>query len=636
MRILARGFLSILFFFSFILITHNLSFITREAFAEGEFETDYDVTYNINSQGLTTVTQQIELKNKTPNFYAERFQLKIGSTKVDNVSASDNTGPLETEINFENNLTTISVKFNQKVIGTGKSLPWQLTYTSSELVTKNGQIWEISIPRLARSADIGSYRARIIVPDKFGPQAFAIPNPKEEEKSSTSQIFTFDKDQLLESGIAMSFGEKQVFSFKLNYYLDNNNVTSQIRTITLPPDNNYQQVVLEKLNPEPENVIVDEDGNFKALYRLKPRQKLDAVAEGFVEVFHKPFRNIYKPLKNSDKNLYTQPQRYWETDNAFIKDKASELKEPQKIYDFVVNFLSYSQDRLQEPKIERKGAASAYATPNDSICMEFTDLFIAIARAAGIPTREVTGFAYTQNERLRPLSLALDKGDILHAWPEYWDTKLGWVQIDPTWGSTSGGLDFFNKLDFNHITFTQRGKSSTTPLPPGSFKREDQENKKSVFVEFAQNLPETTLDSKLSIVAPPKIISGIPTKVRAQVKNQGSISIYDQELTLEASILKNTGQTGFPVRILPPFSTQYFDFRLTSDNLLLNSQDTLVLNYFDSQITQPVSILPFYNLIFSPAFIASVMVIFVLIATGLFLYKKFVKKSRPQIPFLKT
>src|SRR5207253_678222 len=122
----------------------------------GEFETSYKVAYDVETTGKTKVTQNIVLKNKTSNYYADQFQLKIGSTKVDNVKAQDATGPLQTEAKFEDNITTITIKFNQKVIGIEKTLPWTLTYSSDELANKSGQIWEVSIPRLARSIDIAS------------------------------------------------------------------------------------------------------------------------------------------------------------------------------------------------------------------------------------------------------------------------------------------------------------------------------------------------------------------------------------------------------------------------------------------------------------------------------------------------
>jgi len=54
----------------------------------------------------------------------------------------------------------------------------------------------------------------------------------------------------------------------------------------------------------------------------------------------------------------------------------------------------------------------------NAVCLEYTDLFVTLARAAGIPSRSIEGFAYTKNSRLRPLSLV---DDVLHAWVQYYD-----------------------------------------------------------------------------------------------------------------------------------------------------------------------------------------------------------------------
>ena len=238
MNLIARLLFSSLFIFLSVFLA---STSIQEA---GEFQTDYKVSYVVEPTGTTNVSQSIVLKNKTANFYADTFELKIGSTKVDNVKAQDSLGPLETNVKFDNNVTSISVKFNQRVIGVDKTLPWTLTYSSRELATKSRQIWEISIPKVADSQDIGTYEASVLVPPTFGPVAFAVPQPINSQAESRSQSFSFSKDQLTKSGIAMSFGEKQVFSFNLNYFLENNNLTTQIQSISLPPDNNYQKVVL--------------------------------------------------------------------------------------------------------------------------------------------------------------------------------------------------------------------------------------------------------------------------------------------------------------------------------------------------------------------------------------------------------
>ena len=304
MRLFAR-------FFAPIAILCFLFLLPQSVKAAGEFQTDYNVIYNVESSGRTNVTQEIKLTNKTANFYADKFELKIGSAKVDNVTASDSVGPMESQVRFEDNVTIISVNFNQRVIGIEKSLPWTLSYSSAELATKSGQIWEVSIPKVADSTDIATYKAAVNVPQEFGPIAFAVPEPKTRETLFKRQQYTYDKDQLTQSGIAMSFGEKQIFSFDLNYNLENKNFTTQIQNISLPPDNNYQKVVIEKIDPQPLDVVVDQDGNFLATYRLSPKDKKDIKVSGYVEVFSKPFRKIETELTNEQRELYIQPQPLW-------------------------------------------------------------------------------------------------------------------------------------------------------------------------------------------------------------------------------------------------------------------------------------------------------------------------------------
>src|SRR3989344_7406342 len=286
MRLLARAIfcflLTPLFFAIFFLV------LPSNILADGEFQTDYDVNYKVDENGKTEVIQTITLENKTANYYADKFELKIGSIKVEDVKASDGLGELAPEIKFDDNVSTISVKINQRVIGLGKKVTLNLSYTSSELATKSGQIWEVSIPRLAKSPDLNNYSAQITTPKSFGPVAFAVPEPKTHSETFKTQTFIFDKDQLTSSGISMSFGQNQVFEFTLKYFLENSSITGKVGEVTLPPDNNYQKIVLDKIDPEPENIIVDEDGNFIAKYRLAPKKQINIIAKGYVEEFSKP------------------------------------------------------------------------------------------------------------------------------------------------------------------------------------------------------------------------------------------------------------------------------------------------------------------------------------------------------------
>ncbi len=622
MRFFARVSLGIIIVSSLWIIS------TNNAKAEGEFQSDYKVQYTIDKSGHTSVVQNIILKNKTPNFYADKFELKIGSTKVADVQARDETGELQTDVKFENNTTSITVSFKQKVIGEGKQLSFVLTYNTNEIATKSGQIWEVSIPKLAKSTDTGIYDAIVSIPRALGPIAFAIPEPVSTNLTLQTQDFTFNKDQLFSTGIAMSFGEKQVFAFNLKYLLTNINLTSQTMDISLPPDNNYQKIVLEDINPKPVDVRVDNDGNFLASYRLSPKQQINVGVKGEVEVFSKPFRKIEKSITQAQIDTYTEPQRYWETDNSFVRDKAQELKTPEKIYQFVSSYLTYNNDRLNQQKIERKGALSAYNNPKDAVCMEFTDLFIAIARAAKIPAREVEGYAYTQNERLRPLSLNLYQGDILHAWPEYWDDKLGWVQIDPTWGATSGGIDYFSKLDFNHVTFIQRGEASTSPIPAGAYKEEKSRNEKTVFVEFAEQLPNPINNAEVNLTLPKKSYSSLPFKLLATLTNTGTTSIIGQDLALSTSGLGENKDSTINIPILPPYATKNYEFRFLTRGIFKKISASAVLSFGQIQQTAPISIEPLYKAAIDPMFILSLVGVTIIVAIGLYLYGRTKHKTK--------
>ncbi|PJE58366.1 MAG: hypothetical protein COU81_01165, partial [Candidatus Portnoybacteria bacterium CG10_big_fil_rev_8_21_14_0_10_36_7] len=328
---------------------------------------------------------------------------------------------------------------------------------------------------------------------------------------------------------------------------------------------------------------------------------------------------------DEEKVKYLAPDKYWETDSAVIKEKAKDLKTPKQIYNFVTSYLVYNENKLNSASIERLGALSAFNSPKEAVCMEFSDLFIALSRSAGIPAREVVGYAYTQNTRLRPLSFAA-QGDLLHAWPEYWDDTFGWVQVDPTWASTSGGLDYFNKLDFNHITLVQRGLSSTNPVPAGAFKKIGDSQKKDVEVAFAQELPQITATPEIELQASDNIISGIPTKVKATVKNIGSTSVIGESLMLTANRLKITSENPINLPLLPPFSNKQFTYDLESKSSLKKFQDTLILSFGDTETAKNIEIIPFYYLVMSPKFLVVSSGVVLVVASGLVLYSKLHKK----------
>jgi len=99
------------------------------------------------------------------------------------------------------------------------------------------------------------------------------------------------------------------------------------------------------------------------------------------------------------------------------------------------------------------------------------------------------------------------------AWPEFYDdAQKIWIPVDPTWANTTGGIDYFDKLDFNHIAFSSMAFQVKYPYPAGFYKKPGATTK-DVQVQFADT-PPNLQEGKLTVsyVFSPSATSGLPVK----------------------------------------------------------------------------------------------------------------------------
>jgi transglutaminase-like putative cysteine protease len=567
-----RKFLTVVFLSLFILFLK-----TSSAFAQGEFVTDVNVEYRILQGGTTQVTHNFSLENTTSNMYATSYKLFLENIEPQDIKAFKGGSELKTELEEKGETTTLNILFDDAVVGKGKTQNFRVVFTNSSFATRTGEVWEISIPRLSSSNSFRTYSVDMVIPDSFGNEAYMSPKPASKEASDGVIVYKFDKESVEKTGITAGFGAFQVFSFNLNYHLENPvNKTSTV-DIAIPPDTSLQKVYYQEIAPAPSNVYVDEDGNWLATYILEPRERVDIAVKGSVQIFA-TVRPFPKPTQETlTENL--KETQYWQTSNPQIKENARNLSTAKNIYEFVVNALSYDYDRVK-PNVERLGAVKALNSPNNAICMEFTDLFVALARSAGIPAREINGYAYTENPEIQPLSLV---ADVLHSWPEYWDDSVkSWIAVDPTWGSTTGGVDYFTKLDLRHFTFVIHGRDPLKPYPPGSYKL-GSNPQKDVFVNFGQ-LPEERVSHPQISVETQKGIPLLGSKMKISIKNPGPAALYD--LTPQVFFDK-VPQTRETIQVLPPYSSTTLSAVVPFSFLGNKTPDSVTVMVAESLITVP-------------------------------------------------
>ncbi|MBI4058644.1 hypothetical protein HY404_00215 [Candidatus Microgenomates bacterium] len=557
-------------------ITYYL--LPSKVLAEGEFATVISTRYEVKTSGQTHVAQTITLTNLFSTIQAISYSFIISGTDPQNIHALQNNQAIPTEISTNNHTTNITLKFPDAVVGKGKSRTFTIEYEDAQIAIKNGQVWEISIPKVEKIGEYQDYQVILAVPKGLGDPAYLSPPPASKNNDDTLNFYQWQKDQLTTSGVVAAFGTFQIFGFELAYHLANPLQNLGETEIALPPDTAFQKIYYEKIEPAPLSIRMDRDGNWLAKYRLKQSEKMDIYVKGAAQLFASP-QNSYLH-NNQNLNDYLTPTKYWQADSPEIKELAKKYRTVREIYNYVVNTLTYDFSRVRQDT-KRMGALAALANPKNAICMEFTDLFIAISRAAGIPAREINGYAYTENTKIQPLSLV---ADVLHAWPEYWDGKRqAWVAVDPTWGNTTGGIDFFTKLDLAHFAFVIHGTDPEMPLPAGSYKLANNPQK-DVSVFFGA-LPEKKSELNLNFKVSQQFIPFQPIRGKLLVYNAGPAALYNVKLEFsvqEGRIIHPTPTINF----LPPFATVEVLFSYLPASLLLNQgQINVVVNSFQKSYT---------------------------------------------------
>lgn len=128
--------------------------------------------------------------------------------------------------------------------------------------------------------------------------------------------------------------------------------------------------------------------------------------------------------------LYTADGPWYRIADPLIAKTAHQVVEEERnpylmalhIHDFVARTLSYHLDGGWDDAVTvvKRGSGS---------CSEFTFLFIALARALGLPARYAGGSVYLPSKARG--GTFVDRYN--HRWAEVFIPNFGWVPFDPTW-----------------------------------------------------------------------------------------------------------------------------------------------------------------------------------------------------------
>ncbi len=457
------------------LLTILSSLLANNIYAqEAEFDTTYNIEYSVDNSLEVSVKENIAIINQNASAVPSSFIETITNISVYGIKVYDSKDKeITPEIEEKDKSLIIKIPIENPAVGKDKKTQITLSYKTRDLAQKTGRILNITVPKAPVSSYMQEYNVSLKIPKDFGPQISITPKPVQEKMEEEGYVLLYNKQTLEQYGISASFGDYQIFDFEIGDELQNSSVFSKNMELVLPPlIKDYQEISITEVTPKPLRLIKDIDGNVLAIFRIAGKSSLAVKATGKAKIYTK---KIDPTLENSLTTLpgevkkYLAPNNFWQTKDSAVENLKSQTDTALKVYTYLTKNIAYDFESATQGKINQRKGGVQTLTDRKGLCLDFTDAFITLARANGIPAREINGYAYTKDQKTTPAPLGATPDSALHAWAQYYHLKYGWVSVDSTWGATSG-LDYFSKLDNNHLAFVIKGVNPQSPKPPATIK----------------------------------------------------------------------------------------------------------------------------------------------------------------------
>ncbi len=242
-----------------------------------------------------------------------------------------------------------------------------------------------------------------------------------------------------------AFVDERDVNLKITFKVNIVGCMNQLRLkLTVPKDiANRQKVRSLSYSIKPDNSYSVNSANY-VVYNFKNVEKS-------FKINLKCNLTIYNSINKNNQDIETDLSKYLvaekdiESDSPTIMETAAKLKKNTDI-ETVVNSFNYVKDNIRYELKKAIGAEKVLETGVGK-CMDFSDLLVALCRANKIPAKSVFGIVVDE-----------DAENPLHAWPEVYLKRQGWVLFDPTTGHSevaTSGKNFLLDVENKYITLSE-------------------------------------------------------------------------------------------------------------------------------------------------------------------------------------
>ena len=402
------------------------------------------------SETTTYVTHNLTFENQAPTVFISQFGFQIPHTDLENIKVEVDGTPIVANIVTTENQTSIGITFPDKLVGQGKKKDITITYQDDEIASFTQKSGQVIIPQPNQIESFDEYTLRVNSPEDAGLPLITSQIPDSTTSKSSGAEVTYK--QLNPGTLSLYYGQEQPFDFEFTYHLTNENNSASILQIPLPPDTEYQTIRFDTIEPQPESIAVDVDGNWIASYQLASQSNQVVHVQGQALLTRQKREDYLTVLPSKQ---YVKSDNFWQSDNTQIKTWIKSADSIQSLWELLEPLEPYIQKKQVRSKPEDALDQSLVTAEN------IVDLFISGARALDVPSRRAIG--PRTDDQKHPAGL---ESNNLHVWAEYFDADQNtWLPVDPYWQLSLGDRSFVNQPLLANMVLAYNGVSSTAPFP---------------------------------------------------------------------------------------------------------------------------------------------------------------------------
>ncbi len=496
-------------FLLLFLIIFGVFAFARHTQAAADFTYNIALNYKLQESGTTTVVANYKVTYNRPDKILDLIRIAAPTNTVENLRATYVGGgeiPTKLEqkssegLGYNYDYKEITIDFDTQN-ARGSTLEFSVSYDTNELMDVKGSSRTLYVPSLSQIGSDENYTVSVSAPQDFGKLFSTGVLPELNGADGNLIRYTFPKSADLKRSVSLIFGESTIYEANFAFPLDNTTGQTKRFTVTLPPDTSSQKIFIKSLSPEPVATRLDGDGNVLADYDVPARTKIvvntDVAAQVKYLEYDLSTSGSMQDIPVEITKKYTGQTQYWQSTSPQLQVKAAQavagtdkvIDKVRNLYKLTVDTLSYNNEKIKYNI--RQGSDKALANPDNAVCLEYSDLLIALLRSQNIPARMPVGYAYAGN-----LKQSKAVSDSLHSWVEVYVPGIGWMNLDPTWGEK---FDNFGKSDLDHFAFAVWGAEDASPAAVMVGEQDMNYQYEETTISYSEDFPSANREGRADV-----------------------------------------------------------------------------------------------------------------------------------------